>query len=103
MDNIARLQRQKLRTFSQGKVSIMVLPLVTKPPEVRPRVMASRLLLHLPHMYAAIRRYLMYILFNGDWLPPNEPDPNDATVIIDGAGDVSYPTSRSSDARSTDA
>ena len=103
MDNIARLRRQKLGALSQGRVSIMVLPLVTKPPEAHPRFMASRLLLHLPHMYAAIRRYLMYILFNGSWLPPIKPDPDDTTVIIDGAGDVSFPTSRSSDARSTDA
>lgn len=75
MDNIARLRRQKR--------SIMVLPLVAKPPEAHPRFMASRLLLHLPSMYAAIRRYLMYVLFNGQWLPPSKPEPEDISEIGD--------------------
>jgi hypothetical protein len=99
MDNIARLRRQKLGASSKGKAPIMVLPLVAKPPEAHPRFMASRLMLHIPSMYAAIRRYLMYVLFNGSWLPPNKLDPDDMSVTVDGAEGVSVPTSASSDAR----
>jgi len=90
MDNIARLRRQKLEASasSKGMASIMVLPLVAKPPQAHPRFMSSRLLLHLPSMYAAIRRYLMYALFNGSWLPPSQPEPEDMTITVDGAGDV---------------
>ena len=88
MDNVARLRRRKLEALSKGAASTMVLPLVAKPPLCHPRFLASRLLLHLPSMYAAIRRYLMYVLFNGKWLPPDEPDPEDMTITIGGSGDV---------------
>ena len=99
MDNIARLRRRKLEAAStKGTASIMVLPLVSKPPQSHPRFLPSRLLLHLPSMHAAIRRYLMYVLFNGIWLPPHKPerDPEDITVTIDGSGGVSVPTFGSS-------
>lgn len=99
MDNIARLRRQKLGASSKGKAPSMVLPLVAKPPEAHPRFMPARLLLHIPSMYAAIRRYLMYVLFNGSWLPPIKPDPDDMIVAIDGAGDVPAPTSTATPAR----
>ena len=89
MDNIARLRRQKLGASSKENASAMVLPLVSEPPQAHPRFMASRLLLHLPSMYAAIRRYLMYVLFNGCWLPPAKPEPKDITVTIGGTGEVS--------------
>ncbi|KAL7473331.1 hypothetical protein ACHAXS_013787 [Conticribra weissflogii] len=75
MDNIARLRKQKLAISSKGTYSDMVLPLVSEPPECHPRFLPSRLLLHLPPMYAAIRRYLMYALFDGNWLPPSAPEP----------------------------
>lgn len=83
MDNIARLRRRKLGTGSKGGA----LPLVAEPPRAHPRFLPSRLLLHLPSMYAAIRRYLMYVLFNGSWLPPNKPVPEDITITGSGTED----------------
>jgi hypothetical protein len=92
MDNIARLRSQKLGTSSNRSAQIMVIPLVAKPPPAHPRFLPARLMIHLPSMYAAIRRYLMYVLFNGSWLPPSKPEPDDKTTIsIDEAGDVSVP------------
>ncbi len=90
MDNIARLRSQKLGTSPSRSAQTMVIPLVAKPPPAHPRFLPARLLLHLPSMYAAIRRYLMYVLFNGSWLPPSKPEPVDfVTINIDGAKDVS--------------
>lgn len=95
MDNIARLRSQKLGTTSNRTAQSMVIPLVAKPPQAHPRFLPARLLLHLPSMYAAIRRYLMYVLFNGNWLPPAQPDLEDMAVTSDGDGDASAPSSRS--------
>ena len=86
MDNIARLRKQKLAALSKGTNSIMVLPLVAEPPQCHPRFLPCRLLLHLPPMYAAIRRSLMYSLFDGSWLPPSEPEP-EKNSHVDGLGD----------------
>ena len=73
MDNIARLRRQRVKAMEGGVSSQVVLPLVSEPPPSHNRFLPSRLLLHLPAMYAAIRRFLMYVLFNGQWLPPDKP------------------------------
>ena len=81
MDNIARLRRQKLAALSKGNKSDMVLPLVAEPPKGHPRFLPSRLMLHLPAMYSAIRRYLMYALFNGNWLPPDETKPVEISIV----------------------
>ena len=81
MDNIARLRRQKLAALSKGNKSDMVLPLVAEPPKGHPRFLPSRLMLHLPLMYSAIRRYLMYALFNGNWLPPDETKPVEISIV----------------------
>ena len=97
MDNIARLRKQKLSLLSSGVNSTMVLPLVCEPPPGHPRFLAARLLLHLPSMYSAIRRYLMYALFDGSWLPPAEPEP-DLAVDVVGLGD--YAVSAHSDSKS---
>jgi len=100
MDNIARLRRRKLEaSAAKGTASNMVLPLVSKPPQSHPRFLASRLLLHLPSMYAAIRRYLMYVLFNGSWLPPGKPEPEDMTIELDGQGGVAVSNPNVSSAR----
>lgn len=89
MDNIARLRRQKLGSSSDGRAPMMVLPLVATPPDAHPRFVACRLLLHIPSMYASIRRYLMYVLFNGSWLPPNKPELDEMAVANDsGHGSV---------------
>jgi hypothetical protein len=89
MDNIARLRRQKLGSSSDGRAPMMVLPLVATPPDAHPRFVPCRLLLHIPSMYAAIRRYLMYVLFNGSWLPPNKPELDEMAVANDsGHGSV---------------
>eukprot|EP00804_Cyclotella_cryptica_P008773 CCRYP_015624-RA/>CCRYP_015624-RA protein AED:0.01 eAED:0.01 QI:221/1/1/1/0.6/0.66/6/2355/3495 len=81
MDNIARLRKQKLSAISKGSNTDMVLPLVADPPKGHPRFLPSRLMLHVPSMYSAIRRYLMYALFNGSWLPPSEPKPVDIANV----------------------
>jgi hypothetical protein len=81
MDNIARLRKQKLFALSKANSSDMVLPLVAEPPRGHPRFLSSRLMLHLPAMYSAIRRYLMYALFNGNWLPPSEPKPMEISIV----------------------
>ncbi|KAL7520416.1 hypothetical protein ACHAWX_006661 [Stephanocyclus meneghinianus] len=81
MDSIARLRKQKLSAMSKGNNTDMVLPLVAEPPKGHPRFLPSRLMLHLPSMYSAIRRYLMYALFNGSWLPPSEPMPVDIATV----------------------
>ena len=83
MDNIARLRKQKTGSSSTKTV---VLPLVTDPPQGHPRFLACRLLIHLPSMFAAVRRYLMYSLFNGSWLPPSKPEP-DVIANIEMVGD----------------
>lgn len=75
MDTIARLRKQKLSGSSRETKTTMVLPLVAEPPTGHPRFLAARLMLHLPSIYSAIRRYLMYALFSGSWLPPSEPEP----------------------------
>jgi len=100
MDNIARLRKQKLAILSKGTNSDMVLPLVSEPPVCHPRFLPSRLLLHLPPMYAAIRRYLMYALFDGSWLPPPAPEPvkpaDTDAIGADAMLTVSFPGSNTS-------
>lgn len=90
MDNIARLRKQKLSALSGNKKD-MVLPLVSKPPKGHPRFLPSRLMLHLPSMYASIRRYLMYALFNGSWLPPDEPISNEVSILDSNEEDDDMP------------
>ena len=92
MDNIARLRKQKAGASSS---KTMVLPLVTEPPQGHPRFLACRLLIHLPSMFAAARRYLMYALFNGSWLPPSKPEPDiiaNIEMLGDTAMDISGPS-----------
>ncbi len=94
MDNIARLRKQKAGASSSQTV---VFPLVSEPPQGHPRFLASRLLIHLPSMFAAARRYLMYALFNGSWLPPSKPEPNiiaNIEMLGDAAMDISGPKNR---------
>jgi hypothetical protein len=69
MDNVARLRRQRVA----GRSDSTSLPLVCSPPKAHPRFLATRLLLHLESMDAAIRRFLLFALSAGMWLPPNEP------------------------------
>lgn len=92
MDNIARLRKQKAGASSSKTV---VLPLVTEPPQGHPRYLACRLLIHLPSMFAAARRYLMYALFSGSWLPPSKPEPDiiaNIEMLGDTAMDISGPS-----------
>eukprot|EP00985_Skeletonema_marinoi_P030940 scaffold34877_cov197-Skeletonema_marinoi.AAC.2 len=92
MDNIARLRKQKASASSSKE---MVLPLVAEPPQGHPRFLACRLLIHLPSMFAAARRYLMYALFSGSWLPPSKPEP-DIIANIEMLGDTAMDISGSS-------
>jgi hypothetical protein len=110
MDNIARLRKQKLSALSKDKSSDMVLPLVAEPPNGHPRFLPSRLMLHLPSMYSAIRRYLMYALFNGNWLPPAEPKPIEISIVdsnedddmpLNSLGDSKMPNVADGSARNT--
>ena len=94
MDNIARLRKQKAGATSSKAV---VFPLVAEPPQGHPRFLACRLLIHLPSMFAAARRYLMYALFSGSWLPPSKPEPDiiaNIEMLGDAAMDVSGPKNR---------
>jgi len=91
MDNIARLRKQKLSALSGNSKFDMVLPLVAEPPKGHPRFLPSRLMLHLPTMYASIRRYLMYALFNGSWLPPDEPISNEVSILDSNEEDDDMP------------
>mmetsp|Transcript_1634 Transcript_1634/g.2573 ORF Transcript_1634/g.2573 Transcript_1634/m.2573 type:complete len:2448 (-) Transcript_1634:7099-14442(-) len=71
MDNVARLRRQK--RGNKEDLEAKCLPVVCGPPKAHPRFLPSRLLLHLQPMDAAIRRYLLFALTGGSWLPPAEP------------------------------
>ena len=93
MDNIARLRKQKAGTTSSKTV---VLPIVAEPPQGHPRFLACRLIIHLPSMFAAARRYLMYALFSGSWLPPSKPEP-DIISNIEMLGDNAMNISGSSE------
>ena len=73
MDNVARLRKQKVSQRQGGNGDGTCLPLVCAPPKSHPRFLPSRLLLHLPAMDAAIRRYLMFAMTGGSWLPPAKP------------------------------
>mmetsp|Transcript_26458 Transcript_26458/g.74018 ORF Transcript_26458/g.74018 Transcript_26458/m.74018 type:complete len:3261 (+) Transcript_26458:550-10332(+) len=92
MDIVAMLRKQKLskgkgKNGSNNGNDAQCLPLVCAPPKAHPRFLPSRLLLHLPSMDAAVRRYLLYALMAGSWLPPPEPmnKSNDGKTENDGA------------------
>ena len=78
MDTISRLRRHKVSPpgppgSPRGGGYAKCLPLVTPPPSAHPRFIACRLLLHLPAIDGSVRRGLMFALFGGKWLPPDEP------------------------------
>lgn len=70
MDVVARLRRQKLGEDSDQ----YCLPVVTPPPTAHPRFLTCRLLLHLSSIDASIRRFLLFALTGGSWLPPGKQE-----------------------------
>jgi hypothetical protein len=78
MDVVASLRKQKLNKEKNEKdqnvaADPFCFPLVCQPPRAHPRFIACRLMLHLPHMDAALRRALLFAVSGGSWLPPPEP------------------------------
>jgi hypothetical protein len=72
LDNIARLRKLLHDSADSG-----AFPVVLPPRTPHPRFSASRLILHLPSLDAAIRRFLLFALTGGQWLPPEETTPDD--------------------------
>ncbi|GKY92493.1 hypothetical protein MPSEU_000219700 [Mayamaea pseudoterrestris] len=76
MDIVARLRKQKVGV-DKDFVDATCLPLVCPPPKAHPRFLPCRLVLHLTSIDAALRRFLLFALTGGSWLPPHEPVPFD--------------------------
>jgi hypothetical protein len=84
MDNVVRLRNQKWGVDKEARPDFHCLPLVSAPPKAHPRFLPCRLLLHLSSMDAALRRYLLFAVTGGSWLPPTQPeakaDGNDESI-----------------------
>ena len=88
MDVVACLRKQKWGN-NRDAAETHCVPLVCQPPTAHPRFLPCRLLLHLPLLDAAIRRFLPFALTGGSWLPPPEPVSPSNNATEEENGDVS--------------